>query len=720
MNTEVLKRRSRKEERTGFQEYAGYMPECDLHTDFVMVYGIDPTLPERISQWRKRGYEVHLMTGISWGNYRDYLNGEYDGRDHWDEAQTRRNGSRFLHEGGIPYMVPTISYADYLIERIKVAIDAGVEAIHLEEPEFWVVTGYSDAFKREWELFYREKWIPPHESYDAQYRASKLKAYLYTRCLDRLCSSLKEYAKVNYGRNLRFYVPTHSLINYTQWNIVSPESRLLTVPSIDGYIAQIWTGTARTCNVYEGVRKERTFETAFLEYGIMQELVRGTDRHMWFLHDPIEDNYDRTWGDFRYNYLKTLVASLMHPAVSDYEVAPWPKRIFTDPYPRDDGDGKSLIPPEYATTVLTMMNTLADMKQEEVCWEGNNPTIGILIADSGMFQRNRPENTKDGDRVLNEDKTTSEWSPFYGLALPILKHGMPVRPLQLDNIRLYPGYLDDYKVIILSYEFIKPEYPDIDNAIGQWVRDGGVLIYVGDDSDPFHKVREWWNQGKRKYTAPSRHLFESMGLGMSPANGIHHVGNGIFAYLPVNPEECANKKACADMLRCIVKDAMEAKKEAALSWKPGNSFVLRRGPYVIAAVLDESVSDEALWLSGRFIKLFDTGLPFSREAVITPGNEALLFDLDRIPAAEPLCLIAAASRIDEFIEGENGFCFTARGPKGVDAAARFFCARRVGGVSAKVDGQDSAISFEWDEESSTVLMKYPNCPEGIGITVSYG
>ena len=78
---------------------------------------------------------------------------------------------------------------------------------------------------------------------------------------------------VKYGKLLRFYVPTHSLINYTQWKIVSPESALIDLPTIDGYIAQIWTGTARTRNIYRGDKKERTFETAFLEYGVMQELV---------------------------------------------------------------------------------------------------------------------------------------------------------------------------------------------------------------------------------------------------------------------------------------------------------------------------------------------------------------------------------------------------------------------------------------------------------------
>ena len=69
-------------------------------------------------------------------------------------------------------MVPTISFGRYLADRIRVAVDAGVEAIHLEEPEFWVNGGYSEAFKREWLLYYKEPWIPPHASPDAQYRAS--------------------------------------------------------------------------------------------------------------------------------------------------------------------------------------------------------------------------------------------------------------------------------------------------------------------------------------------------------------------------------------------------------------------------------------------------------------------------------------------------------------------------------------------------------------------
>ena len=91
---------------------------------------------------------------------------------------------------------------------------------------------------------------------------------------------------------------------------MSPEAALIDIPTVDGCIAQIWTGTSRPANVYAGIYKERTFETAFLEYGIMQELVKGTGRRMWFLHDPIEDMPSYTWENYEYNYLKTAVGSL--------------------------------------------------------------------------------------------------------------------------------------------------------------------------------------------------------------------------------------------------------------------------------------------------------------------------------------------------------------------------------------------------------------------------
>ena len=58
-------------------------------------------------------------------------------------------------------------------------------------------------------------------------------------------------------------------------------------------------GRSGTGNVYEGHYKSRTFETAYLEYGIMQlQLVKGTDKEVWFLQDPVEDNPEHGWEEY--------------------------------------------------------------------------------------------------------------------------------------------------------------------------------------------------------------------------------------------------------------------------------------------------------------------------------------------------------------------------------------------------------------------------------------
>ncbi|CAM4468571.1 hypothetical protein [Paenibacillus macerans] len=785
----------REEERTGFQEGGAYGPSYDLQTDFVMVYGIDESTPRRIREWTDRGYRVHLMTGVSWGGYQDYLNGKVDGRSHWDEAQKYEDGETIIHgtSADIPYMVPTIAYADFLAGRIRPAVDAGVDAIHLEEPEFWVEGGYSEAFKREWQNFYNEPWIAPHASEDAQYRASKLKAYLYARCLDRICSALKEYSLVRCNRPLRFFVPTHSLINYAQWRIVSPESKLLDLPSINGYIAQIWTGTSRTANVYEGKRAERTFETAFLEYGIMQELVRGTDRRMWFLHDPIEDDPKRTWADYRENYIKTLTASLLHPEVSRYEAAPWPRRVFEGRYPSEDGSGKEGIPRDYATVLLTAMHTLRDMEQADVEMDGPGVLAGVFLADSAMYQRKRIGVKTAGFLMkydgTNEVELTDEdavellnFSAFYGLTLPLVKHGLPVRPVQLDNVRRFPGYLDGYRLLVLSYEFMKPEYPDLHSALAQWVREGGALVYVGDDSDPYHRVREWWNRGKRKYASPREHLFECLGLSADAPEGLTPVGDGCVSYLRVRPERFAESAEGAERLRRAVREALAALDggESRVRWESANYFKIRRGPYVIASVMTESVSDSPLELKGRFVDLLDAGLRIADRVIVPPGKQALLYDLDyagapisergvsigelRLPISEtrlpigkarvpdggegataneavnpadgarapsseagtPRCgVIAASSRIEDYTEDGRTISFTVRGPRPLQAVARVRCKVKPAAVTMQAGGGgDQApaqagirLPFDWDTASQTLLVRYEHGEEKTRITI---
>ena len=106
--------RPQAEERLSFQTQEPYRPRVHLNADVAMVYGIDKTLPERIKTWRDKGYTVHVMTGVAWGEYQDYYFGRWDGKNREDEAQRMKNGEIIGHGGDVYYMSPGDDYGRYL------------------------------------------------------------------------------------------------------------------------------------------------------------------------------------------------------------------------------------------------------------------------------------------------------------------------------------------------------------------------------------------------------------------------------------------------------------------------------------------------------------------------------------------------------------------------------------------------------------------------------
>jgi hypothetical protein len=116
-------------ERTCFQTGSAYRESANLRSDVAIVYGIHAGLPERIKSWRDKGYRIHVMTGVSWGHYQDYLYGRFDGINHEDEAQTERDGKKISHGGDVYYMCPGTNFGKYLSVGVQRALDAGAEAI---------------------------------------------------------------------------------------------------------------------------------------------------------------------------------------------------------------------------------------------------------------------------------------------------------------------------------------------------------------------------------------------------------------------------------------------------------------------------------------------------------------------------------------------------------------------------------------------------------------
>ncbi len=693
-----------KREKTTFQTSGQWKPVTDIRADVVMVYGTDDrpgmTFRQRVQSWRDRGYTTHFMTGIAWGGYQDYFTGKWDGKWHLDEGQKTMRGDTIWHGHLIPYIVPTKNYLKYFKERqIKPVIDAGIDAIFLEEPEFWARSGYSESFKREWKDYYGFDWRPQHESAENTYLSNKLKYHLYYRALDEAFTYAKQYGREK-GMDVRCYVPTHSLLNYSQWQIVSPEASLASMESCDGYIAQVWTGTSREPNYFNGKARERVFETAFLEYGCMESMTRPTGRKMFFLTDPIEDRA-KDWQDYKRNYQATFTAQLLYPQIADYEVMPWPDRIYEGLYRVSaNSKEKARIPRFYSTQMQVMINTLNNMPLSDNRVSGSQG-VSVLMANSLMFQRSpQPVEGYDDPQLSN----------FYGEALPLLKRGIPVSVVHIENT----GYADTWKntkVLLMSYSNMKPLDAEYHKHIAQWVADGGQLIYSGRDDDPYQSVLEWWNQNGNEYKAPSEHLFELMGMPRNAAEGTYEYGKGKVYVLRHDPKEYVLEKGGDAKL-------METVREAYGKLDIKNSFYLERGCYTLAAVVDESeAGDSPLTLKGKFIDLFDPELPVLREKTVKPGEQAFLFDISRVKDKKQPQVLAAASRQYDEQRTANSYSFVAKSPAQTSNVMRILLPKKA--KSVKVEGTKDC-TWDWNSNDlNTLLLKFENNPDGVKVNITW-
>jgi hypothetical protein len=698
----------KSKEKTSFQASAAWSPDYDVRADIAMVYGINDEgghFEERVKSYRDKGYEVQFMTGIAWGQYKDYFLGQWDGKNHLDEGQVMRNGETIWHGENVPYIVPSANFLKYMKTHVKRAIDAGVTAIYLEEPEFWARAGYGEAFKKEWQNYYGFAWMPQHQSPEATYLSSKLKYQLYFNALKEVFSYVKSYSN-SINRKVKCYVPTHSLLNYSSWQIVSPEASLANLDGMDGYIAQVWTGTSREPIYFNGLKKERVFENAFLEYGSMVSMTAPTGRRIYFLTDPIED-WPRSWSDYKVNYQATFTAQLLYPMVNHYEVMPWPNRIYKGKFAVEGEKEKQPISPAYATQMQIMVNSLNQMPLSTNTLNGSHG-IGVLVANSMMFQRFPNHAGYDDPQLSN----------FYGLAVPLLKNGIPVETVHMENLA-NKNTLKNIKVLLMSYANMKPLAASYHQELAAWVKKGGILLYYGQDTGPFQGVKEWWNTGGNKYAAPSQHLFSLLGIKEQAGKTKYNCGRGKVYITRQDPKQLIMQAQGDIQFLKTVKQAYESDAHAGtLVLK--NNFVLERGPFVIAAVLDESTSTTPLTLNGSFIDLFSPALPVVKQKVLNPGTQGYLYDLSKIKDRQKPRVLATAARVsDENITGKQ-YVFTAKSPAKTNNVMRILLPVKPSEITARKGVEALKLtSQQWDEESHTLLLAFENYSEGVNVKIAW-
>jgi hypothetical protein len=454
---------------TCLQTPTGYADENDLKVDTVLVVNESK---DAIRSWQAMGYRTPYMTGFRDGP--EYV------RAHPGSAQTDATGKALDCGPGSYYMVPTAERRTLLAAQMRRAHENGAEGAAPEEPEFFGTGAYASSFKAEFQSAYGRPWVDPTSSPQARVDCQRLMGRMEIELL-RACYDGAKAANPKAEK----WMLVHSPVNYFGLAVAFPFQEAIQELKPDHLIAQVWTGTAQSPVIHRGIRKSRTFENAYLEYSSALNLVRGTSTMPWLLMDPLEDVPGRPMNEYFDNYRRTLAAALMFPETDRYEVMPWPTRIFGQ------------VPDDFATVITTVVNALADMQnQTAVHHDRGTEGIGVFLADSVMWQRNQP--------------SEADLDHYYGLALPLVMKGIPVQSAYFDRVA-EPGYLDPCKVLLVSFDYMKPQRKEEVDALAAWVRAGGQLIICGGD-DAYNTLDLWW----RREGQPSPHACLLKALGLNP------------------------------------------------------------------------------------------------------------------------------------------------------------------------------------------------------------
>jgi hypothetical protein len=181
----------------------------------------------------------------------------------------------------------------------------------------------------------------------------------------------------------------------------------------------------------------------------------------------------------------------------------------------------------------------------------------------------------------------------------------------------------------------------------------------------------------------------------------HQVGKGGLIWLKQRPVDFSLSQEAAAQ---IVDATRLAAGHVGLKWRETNYLLLRRGPYVIAAGMDESTDDPPHSLHGRYVNLFDADLAVQNEILVTPGSRFFLLDLDAAGRGQPH-LLASACKALLTQASPNLLRFTVEGVRNTPAVMLLTASRAPQSVT--LDGSPVA-TFDYSGKERLLWIRFEN------------
>ena len=736
----------RTETYTFYQTGSYFNPQTDCQTDGVKVciFGTDESNRSLVKSFTDsplpKPVEADFTAAQDTG--RMFIDGKFDGSTHYDTVIKKRDGSdwQFGLLPGLPYILPTTEWNDYIVSKLLVGIDAGASVVTIQELGVFGDTGYEEAFRREWKEYYGTEWpstlwTDPNHYYMGQ----DLRNFMARRQVEQVFTAVKEYKS-----DIKTIFSNHTSPSYFGFLNSVGNHDIMTLDCVDGVEGQSWSNTIMLPFKYEGKSEERPFAMAFSEYSFWSVLGRQfPEKEVYVICDPKGDGFDSANANFSLEkcdelYRHQIVSQLAFPNIYRYNTIVWPDRAMSR------GGGETITPistDDFNTIICNIVSLQANMYKyrEPVVTENQPIKAGVMLLDSMCYPAGGP---------MNPVSYNSFFSSFAGL----FYHGVMVEAIPAGREKSHTDVLKDYDLIIVSYDLMKPQNTLVNEKLAEYVKNGGVVLFMSGQSSYEDLASTWWNQaglscplddlfariglqtGRRKTGLRSSRLTPSdarlaKAVGELPMSddliGFASVGNAIplfydedgnviafdkvfgsghFYYFGIDPNFFGNADK-GNVLFNIVKAIMAETKSADMAPKGNISY--RRGPvYGFVAVNGESRIEQ-----GQYIDMFDPRLGFVTLLTVPEGRAELLYDVsDKLAAGKPAVLFAQGNNPAVYEVSDHLRVVTA-GPTDTFGCIRAYLPGGQETVTVTaVDGEGKKVltATEYDAKSKTMLITYGN------------
>lgn len=186
------------------------------------------------------------------------------------------------------------------------------------------------------------------------------------------------------------------------------------------------------------------------------------------------------------------------------------------------------------------------------------------------------------------------------------------------------------------------------------------------------------------------------------------VGRGLVINVGVAPGFFSANERSAGLLRALVGYGV---RRVGGTVRESDALRLKRGRYTIVRTYEDSET-----VDGRTIDLLSPNLSAAEDREIPPHSVALLCDIGS--RSQPH-IAFVSGRVQAKVEISNATAFYARGPLGTTGAARLNTAGRHFTGARAFDRLGHSVAVQSDPDGGTVLLKYPNDPDGVLVRVGW-